>query len=129
MAFSFGGEFTVQRTPEETYDFLTDPNRFCPLLPDHQKVDVRDAQNFMVDVKVGISHIRGTATVKLHLAEQDHPARAIYTGKQFATNAADMLAAGIQERGRDRLSRPRNLRYNNHPVRRGGAALCTRRIS
>ena len=81
MAFSFGGEFTVQRTPEETFDFLTDPNRFCPLLPDYQKVDVRDAENFMVDVKVGISHIRGTAMVKLRLAEHNRPSRAQYTGK------------------------------------------------
>jgi carbon monoxide dehydrogenase subunit G len=81
MAFTFGGEFTVQRTPEETYDFLTDPSRFCALLPDYQKLEVRDAENFMVDVKVGISHIRGTAVVKLHLAEHNRPARALYTGK------------------------------------------------
>jgi uncharacterized protein len=81
MAFSFGGEFTVQRTPEETYDFLTDPSRFCPLLPDYQKVEVRDAENFMVEVKAGISHIRGTASVKLHLTEHNRPARALYTGK------------------------------------------------
>ena len=93
MAFSFGGEFTVQRTPEETYDFLTDPSRFCPLLPDYQKLDVRDAENFMVDVKVGISHIRGTATVKLHLAEHDHPARALYTGKAtMAGGNVDLIA-------------------------------------
>jgi carbon monoxide dehydrogenase subunit G len=81
MAFSFGGEFTVQRTPEETYAFLTDPNRFCPLLPDYQKLDVRDPENFMVDVKVGISHIRGNAVVKLHLAEHTRPSHALYTGK------------------------------------------------
>ena len=35
----------------------------------------------MVDVKVGISHIRGTAVVKLHLAEHNRPAHALYTGK------------------------------------------------
>jgi uncharacterized protein len=81
MAFTFGGEFTVHRTPEETYDFLTDPNRSCPLLPDYQKVEVRDAENFMVDVKVGISHIRGSAVVKLHLAEHTRPAHAHYIGK------------------------------------------------
>ena len=80
MAFSFGGEFAVRRTPEETYDFLTDPSRFCPLLPDYQKLEVRDAENFMVDVKVGIAHIRGTAVVKLHLAERIPPSRALYSG-------------------------------------------------
>jgi uncharacterized protein len=81
MAFSFSGEFNVQRTPEEAYDFLTDPNRFCPLLPDYENVDVRGPADFIVDVKVGISHIRGTAKVKLHLAENNRPARALYTGK------------------------------------------------
>ncbi len=81
MAFNFGGEFEVQRTPEETYDFLTDPNRFCPLLPDYERVELRDPDNFVVDVKVGISHIRGTAVVKLCLAERERPSRAKYTGK------------------------------------------------
>jgi uncharacterized protein len=81
MAFSFGGEFPVQRTPEETYDFLTDPKRFAPLLPDYENVDVRDAENFIVEVKVGISHIRGTAMVKLNLASHERPARAVYKGK------------------------------------------------
>lgn len=81
MAFNFGGEFAVQRTPEETYDFLTDPNRFCRLLPDYENINVRDAENFIVEVKVGISHIRGTASVKLNLAERDRPTRALYKGK------------------------------------------------
>jgi uncharacterized protein len=81
MAFNFSGEFAVQRTPEETYDFLTDPNRFCPLLPDYENVDMRGPKDFVVDVKVGISHIRGTAVVKLHLAEHNRPTRAAYTGK------------------------------------------------
>ena len=93
MAFSFGGEFTVQRTPEETHDFLTDPNRFCPLLPDYQKVDVRDTENFIVEVKVGISHIRGTAVVKLCLAEHTRPSRALYTGKAtMAGGNVDLIA-------------------------------------
>ena len=93
MPFSFGGEFTVQRTAEETYDFLTDPNRFCPLLPDYQKLDVRDAENFMVEVKVGISHIRGIAAVKLNLAEHNRPARALYRGKAtMAGGNVDLIA-------------------------------------
>jgi uncharacterized protein len=101
MAFSFGGEFTVQRTPEETYDFLTDPNRFCPLLPDYQKVDVRDAENFMVDVKVGISHIRGTAVVKLRLTEHNRPARALYTGKATMAGGNVDLTARFDLRAAD----------------------------
>jgi len=81
MAFNFSGEFAVPKTPEESYDFLTDPRRFCPLLPDYESVEIADAENFTVKVKVGISHIRGTATVKLQLAEHQRPTRAVYVGK------------------------------------------------
>ena len=43
MAIKFGGEFEVKRKPEEVYDFLTDPNKFAPLLPDFQGLTVQDA--------------------------------------------------------------------------------------
>ncbi len=36
MAIKFSGEFEVKRSPEEVYDFLTDPKKFGPLLPDFQ---------------------------------------------------------------------------------------------
>jgi len=93
MPINFGGEFKVSRTPEETYDFLTDPHRFCPLLPDYEGVEVQDPQNFVVKVKVGISHIRGSAAVKLRLAEATRPARAVYQGKgSVAGGNVDMNA-------------------------------------
>ena len=81
MAIVFGGEFTVPRKQEEVYDFLTDPNKFCPLLPDFQGMSVDDDGYFTVKMKVGISHIRGTAEVKLHLAEAKRPQRAVFQGK------------------------------------------------
>ena len=98
MAFTFGGEFAVQRTPEETYDFLTDPSRFCPLLPDYESVEVRGPEDFTVNVKVGISHIRGSASVKLHLAEHNRPARAFYTGKATMAGGNVDLSAGFDLR-------------------------------
>jgi carbon monoxide dehydrogenase subunit G len=95
MAFTFGGEFAVGKSPEEAYDFLTDPQRFSPLLPDYERVDVEDARNFTVKVKVGISHIRGTATVKMHLAEAERPRRALYTGKGTMAGGTVDLSAGF----------------------------------
>ncbi len=95
MAFSFGGEFVVRKSPEEVYEFLTDPNQFCPLLPDYQQVKVHDAQHFSVQVKVGISHIRGTATVQLHLAEADRPRHARYRGKGSMAGGTVDLTAGF----------------------------------
>lgn len=81
MAIKFGGEFEVKRNPEEVYDFLTDPNRFAPLLPEFQGLSVQDAQHFTVKVNVGVSYIKGTANVKLELAEANRPQRAQYKGQ------------------------------------------------
>ena len=92
----FGGEFRVSRKPEETYDFLTDPQRFGPLLPDFQSMTVQDATHFAVKVKVGISHIRGTAEVRLHLATAERPRRAAYEGTGNVAGGAVNFAAGFE---------------------------------
>lgn len=81
MAIKFGGDFEIQRTREEVYDFLTDPNKFGPLLPDFQGMSVLDPTHFTVKVSVGVSHIRGTAEVRLELQEAQRPSRAQYRGQ------------------------------------------------
>jgi len=81
MAIKFSGVFEVKKKPEEVYDFLTDPNRFASLLPDFQNLMVHDATHFTLKVNVGISYIKGSADVKLELAEADRPRRAQYKGQ------------------------------------------------
>src|ERR1700756_3116915 len=81
MEIKLAGEFTVQKTPEEVYGFLVDPKRFCPLLPDFQSMEVVDPKSFLVKLGVGISHIRGTAAVKMTLVDEDKPRHAAYKGK------------------------------------------------
>ena len=81
MANHFEGEFHVGKTSDEVYDFLTDPNRFAPLLPDFESLSVQNDREFTVNVKVGISHIRGTASVRMRLLEADRPDRAVYQGQ------------------------------------------------
>jgi uncharacterized protein len=81
MEIKLAGDFTVTKTVEEVYLFLVDPNRFCPLLPDFQSMEIVDARNFLVKMRVGISHIRGTATVKMALVEELRPTQAIYEGR------------------------------------------------
>ena len=81
MAMHLEGEFRVGKKREDVFDFLTDPNRFAPLLPDFEGMTIKDGNQFTVNVKVGISHIRGTASVQLELAEADRPRRAVYRGK------------------------------------------------
>jgi len=95
VAIKFGGEFEVQRSPEEVYDFLTDPNRFAPLLPDFRGVTVQDAQNFTVKVNVGISYIKGVADVKMQLAESHRPQRAQYKGQGSVAGGNVNMVAGF----------------------------------
>ena len=81
MAIKFAGDFEVKRTPEEVYDFLSDPSKFAALLPDFQGLSVQDSTHFTVKVNVGISYIKGTAEVKMQLVEAERPKRAVYKGQ------------------------------------------------
>lgn len=95
MEIKFGGEFVVKKTPEQVYEFLVDPNRFCPLLPDYQSMEILDQKNFLVKLSVGISHIRGTAAVKMALAESERPKRAVYEGLGDVPGGSAKLRAGF----------------------------------
>jgi len=95
MAIKFGGNFEVARSPEEVYDFLTDPTKFALLLPDFQSMDIQDERHFAVKVNVGISYIKGTANVKMELAEANRPSRAQYKGQGSVAGGNVSLTAGF----------------------------------
>lgn len=95
MAIKFGGEFDVQRSLDEVYDFLTDPNKFAALLPEFQGMAIQDAKHFTVRVRVGISHIKGTAEVKMELAEAERPKRAQYKGQGSVAGGNVLLTAAF----------------------------------
>ena len=95
MAIKFAGAFEVRGKPEDVYDFLTDPNKFAPLLPDYRGMSKQDATHFTVKVNVGISYIKGVADVKMELAEADHPRRAQYKGQGSVAGGNVSLTAGF----------------------------------
>ena len=95
MAIKFSGQFDVKKTPEEVYDFLTDPNKFAPLLPEFQGVTVHDPQHFNVKVNVGVSYIKGTADVKMELAQAERPTRAQYKGQGSVAGGNVSMVAGF----------------------------------
>jgi carbon monoxide dehydrogenase subunit G len=95
MAIKFGGEFEVKRTPEEVYDFLTDPHKFAPLLPDYQSMTQQDATHFAVRVNVGISYIKGAADMKMELTQADRPKRAQYKGQGSVAGGNASMIAGF----------------------------------
>jgi uncharacterized protein len=95
MAIKFGGDFEVPRKPEDVYDFLTNPEKFGPLLPDFQGMTMQDDKHFTVKVNVGISYIKGTAEVKMELAQAERPARAQYKGQGGVPGGNVSLVAGF----------------------------------
>ena len=95
MAIKFNGEFEVNLAPEQVYDFLTDPNKFAPLLPDFQGLTVQDPTHFTVKVNVGVSYIKGTAEVKMELAEANRPSRAQYKGQGSVAGGNVTMTAGF----------------------------------
>jgi len=95
MAIKFEGDFEVMRAPGEVYDFLTDPNKFAPLLPDFQSLSVQDSTHFNVKVNVGISHIKSTADVKMELAQAERPQRAQYKGQGSVAGGNVLVTASF----------------------------------
>jgi uncharacterized protein len=95
MAIKFGGEFEIKRTPEDVYDFLTDPNSFAPLLPDFQCMTQQDQTHFTVKVNVGISYIKGAADMKMELSQAERPKRAQYKGQGSAAGGKVAMTAGF----------------------------------
>ncbi len=95
MAINFSGEFTTPRTPEEVFDFLSDPNKFAPLLPDFQSMSMQGPTHFTVKVKVGVGNIRGSAELKMELSESIKPLRAQYKGQGTAVGSQVTVSAGF----------------------------------
>jgi len=95
MAIKFSGNFEVQKTPEQVYEFLTDPNKFAPLLPEFKGMSVQDATHFTVKVNVGVSYIKGTADVKMELTQAERPSRAQYKGQGSVAGGNVSLVAGF----------------------------------
>jgi carbon monoxide dehydrogenase subunit G len=96
MEIKLAGDFTVKKTPDEVYNFLVDPNRFCPLLPDFQSMEIVDPKNFLVKLSVGISHIRGIAAVKMTLVDEKRPIQAVYEGKGEVPGGSATIRAQFQ---------------------------------
>jgi uncharacterized protein len=95
MAIKFSGEFEVKHTPEQVFDFLTDPSKFAPLLPEFRGISVQDATHFTVQVNVGVSYIKGIANVKMELAQADRPQRAQYKGQGSVAGGNVSMVAGF----------------------------------
>lgn len=95
MNIKFGGDFYVARGREAVFNFLADPLKFAPLLPDFESVRAEDSSHFVVSLRVGVAHIRGTAVVKLALKESQPFQRAVYEGSGDVPGGTAALTASF----------------------------------
>jgi uncharacterized protein len=77
------GTFDVTTSPEETFAFLTDPERFAPMLPYFKELKNVKSGSFTVGLEVGIPQVRGRVDVAAVLLEavSAHSARYKTSGR------------------------------------------------
>ncbi len=95
MDLEFEGEFEVNCSREEAYEFLTDPEKFAPAIPKFQnlKFNGSDKEEFTIEVKIGVSQISGIATIKLTRVEDEYPEHVTYEGTgSIVAGSVDLTA-------------------------------------
>jgi carbon monoxide dehydrogenase subunit G len=81
MAIPFSGQFTTPATPDEVFDFLSDPGKFGPLLPDFQSMTQEDESHFTVRLSVGVGNLKGTTDIRMERREAAPSQRVLYIGE------------------------------------------------
>ena len=89
------GEFIVNADQREVYAFLTDPARIGPHLPDVKDVVIEDADRFTVTARVGVSHIKGTMTMKLEIRDRQPPVGTTVIGKGAGLGSVVDMGTGF----------------------------------
>ena len=87
------GEFEVEQGPQEVFALLSDPSRFGPLLPGFEGVETGGDDEWILKLRVGVSHLKGTAKVRLKRSENDPPRHAAYRGHGSLLGGTVRLAA------------------------------------
>ncbi len=70
MKIVLDGVFEVGVTPAQAFSFLTDPQRFAPLLPMFRELKDVDADRFLIVLDVGVPQIRGRAEAEVRFVER-----------------------------------------------------------
>ncbi len=78
MKVELADQFEVTTAPADTFAFLTDPQRFAPLLPYFKELKDVEPGAFTVGLEVGIPQLRGRVDVDVKLVESVAPERAAY---------------------------------------------------
>jgi hypothetical protein len=67
----FEGKFSVAASPEETWDFLLDPNELASCIPNCTDVEVIDETTYTATIGIEISYISATFDTDVEILEQE----------------------------------------------------------
>ncbi len=67
------GSYHLNAPVEKVWDFASDPEKIGNCLPGLEHLEVKDPENFIVTVKVGISFVRGSFKFSFKLLDQTPP--------------------------------------------------------
>lgn len=66
----FDGEFSVAASPDEMWEFMLDPEKVGPCIPNCQNVEVIDDEHYTAEIGVSVSKISVTFDVNAEVVEQ-----------------------------------------------------------
>jgi uncharacterized protein len=75
------GTFLTERSADEVFDLLANPERFAPLLPNFESMSLQDETHFTVRIVIAVGEIRGHANLAMELREAVPPSDVKYAGQ------------------------------------------------
>jgi len=97
MEMSFNGDFEVGIPRGDTFELLSDPEKFLPVLPMYHSMSRKESEpdTSVVKVKVGIGKVHAIATTEMSLLDNNPPQRASYVGKGNVMGGAYNMVVGF----------------------------------
>ena len=69
MKFHLDGNLAIKASPEKTFAALSDPNFMVSTIPDLESYKIVDQSHFDAKIRVGISLVRGTVSMKFEITD------------------------------------------------------------
>ena len=76
----FEGTVNVKASKEKAFEIVTNPKSISKCMPDLQKLDIKNSDDFTAVVRAGVSFIKGDFTIHFKVVEKDPPNHVKMTG-------------------------------------------------
>lgn len=95
------GCFTVDRSPQEVFSLLSNPEWFAPAMPDFESMTKLDATHFTLRTVIAMGEIKGNANLAMELLRTSEANRVDYRGSATIAGGPLRLGVGFQLDARD----------------------------